>query len=198
MRSQSDVTDEVADTATARPISTRTVVARDGTSERTLHVSCPMVGETVCIERCVTCPMCVRLNAVDAGVGRPSVACAFDALTPAPNARPVGSVLARFAVCVRADAIDTVLPALPPSGAVPVVDDRLRLVGILEPGPHVRIDDGARGLAIDEHTLIPAALAHMARRRLRQVPVVDRSGAVVGVLDDIDALRALRGLDIAT
>jgi CBS-domain-containing membrane protein len=138
--------------------------------------------------------MCVRLNALDGTVGRPSVACAFDAPSPPPRARQAGSLLSRFATCVRDDALDAVL-ATTASAAVPVVDEGLHLVGLLEPGPHVRVDDGTLGLAVEEHTLLPAAIAHMAHRRLRQVPVVGRSGKVVGVLDDLDALRALRGVD---
>jgi hypothetical protein len=194
MQSQSALEDELAEACTARPISTRTVVQRDGTSERTLHVSCPMLGETVSIERCVACPMCVQLNALDGTAGRPSIACAFEAPSRPPRAREVGSLLSRFAMCVRDDALDAVL-ATTARAAMPVVDEGLHLVGLLEPGPHVRVDDGRLGLAVEEHTLLPAALAHMARRRLRQVPVVSRSGKVVGVLDDIEALRALRGVE---
>jgi CBS-domain-containing membrane protein len=194
MQSQGALEEELAKACTPRPISTRTVVHRDGTSERTLHVSCPMAGETISIERCAACPMCVRLNALDGTVGRPSVACAFDAPSPPPRARQAGSLLSRFATCVRDDALDVVL-ATTASAAVPVVDEGLHLVGLLEPGPHVRVDDGTLGLAVEEHTLLPAAIAHMAHRRLRQVPVVGRSGKVVGVLDDLDALRALRGVD---
>ena len=73
-----------------------------------------------------------------------------------------------------------------------VVDEDLRFVGVLEPGPHIRADGEALGLAVDERTPLPTALAHMARRHVRRVPVLNEGGAVVGTLDDLDALRALR------
>jgi hypothetical protein len=75
------------------------------------------------------------------------------------------------------------------------VDEHLHLVGFLELGRRqVGANDGALGWALDEHTAIPVALAHMARRRLRQAPVIDQDGTVVGVLEDLDAMRALRGM----
>jgi CBS-domain-containing membrane protein len=179
---------------TARLVSTRTVVEKHGSAKRTLHVLCPMHDRVIGVERCVECPMCVRLDASEGSVGRPSVACSFE--TPSARSRTVavGSALTRFATCVRADAIGLELLASSRSGSLPVVDEHERLVGVLESGLHLRADAGTQGLAIEEHMPVSKALAHMARHKVRQVPVVARDGTVVGVLDDLDAMRALRGV----
>jgi CBS domain-containing protein len=189
---QSDGTtrnESVGTTVSVLPISTRTVLERGGVVQRTLQVCCPMHDKTVSIERCVTCLMCARLDANEGSVIRPSVACMFE--TRRPGA--VGAALSRFASLVRLDAITVVLPIPPPVTPLPVVDEQLHLVGVLEPGPHVRVDDGALGLAIEEHAPVPKALTQMAHRHVRRLPVVARDGTVVGVLDDLDAMRVLRG-----
>jgi hypothetical protein len=173
----------------ALPISTRTVIERDGSTKRSLHVFCPMEDRTITIDRCGACAMCACLDATSGD--RPSVRCTFPAPTGPGSARPVGSALARFSVCVRMDAIHAVLPA-PAGGTLIVVDEHDQLVGVLEPGPRVRVDDGALGLAVEQHMPLATALAWMVRRRARQLPVVARDGAVLGVLDDLDAMRSLR------
>jgi hypothetical protein len=191
MRSASDLPrDEPRAAAEALPISTLTILERDGRARRTLLVFCPMHDRTLSIETCVGCPKCAGLDASGGKAGRPSVACSFDGPRPTGSARPVASVLSRYSSCVRVDAIAA---AMPPRqvGLVPVVDEDMRFVGVLD-GPRVRLDDRGAEVAVEEHLSIPAALARMARGRARQVPVVDRDGALVGVLDDLDALRALR------
>jgi hypothetical protein len=195
MRSSGHLSAEPAGTATALPISTLTVIERDGSMLRTLHVFCPMDDRTVSVERCVVCPMCQRMDTSVAG-GRPTVACAFEAPSGSQRNPGIGRALSRFATCMRADAVNVVSPTPPPTAPLPVVDEHLQLVGFLETGPQLGARDGARGSALEEHMAIPVALAHMARCRLRQAPVVDRDGTVVGVLDDLDALRALRGTSV--
>jgi hypothetical protein len=180
-------------TATALPISTLTVIERDGSMFRTLHVFCPMDDRTVSVERCVACPMCERLDASEAS-GRPSVACSFEAPSASKRKRGVGGTLSRFATCMRDDAVNVVLPTPSPIAPLPVVDEHLHLVGFLGPGRQVGANDGALSHALEEHTAIPAALAHMARRRLRQAAIIDCDGTVVGVLDDLEAMRALRAM----
>jgi CBS domain-containing protein len=190
MRSCRTTTNESVSTrVSVLPISTRTVLVREGAVQRTLQVCCPMHDKTVSIERCVACPMCARLDANEGSVMRPSVACMFERRRPGAGA---GAALSRFASLVRLDAISLVLPIPPPVAPLPVVDEQLHLVGVLEPGPHVRVDDGALGLAVEEHAPIARALTHMARRHVRRLPVVARDGTVVGVLDDLDAMRVLR------
>jgi YD repeat-containing protein len=190
MQSRGSGTDEHAVAGATLPLSTRTIVERDGTAKRSLHVFCPMHDRTVTIEHCVACPMCERLGTSGEG-DRPSVACTFAAPIGSNGARPVGSVLARFSVCVRVDALHADLP-VPAGGLLLVVDEDGRLVGSVEPGPRVRLDDDASGLAIEEHTPLAAALAWMVRRRARQLPVITRDGTVLGLLDDLDAMRSLR------
>jgi CBS domain-containing protein len=182
--------DEPRATAEALPISTLTVMESDGSAHRVLLVFCPMHDRTLSIETCIACPMCAGLDASGGQASRPSVACTFDAPKPSGSARPAATVLSRFAVCVRVDAVAAALPPRP-AGLVPVVDADMRFVGVLE-GPRVRLDDAGAEVAIEEHVPIPAALARMAHKRARQVPVVARDGSLVGVLDDLDALRALR------
>jgi|HubBroStandDraft_1064217.scaffolds.fasta_scaffold06692_6 CBS domain protein len=195
MQSSGHLSAESAGTATALPISTLTVIERDGSMVRTLHVFCPMDDRTVSVERCVVCPMCQRMDASDAR-GRPTVACTFEAPSVSQRNPGIGRTLSRFATCMRADAVNLVSPTPPPTAPLPVVDEHLHFVGFLETGPQVGANDAALGSALEEHMAIPVALTHMARRRLRQAPVVDRDGTVVGVLDDLDALRALRGITV--
>jgi hypothetical protein len=185
--------DEHVGNVTARLISTRTIIERDGSTQRTLLVMCPMEDQTLSVERCVACPMCARLDASNGSVGRPSVACTFEAPSVSGRTRAVGSALARDAVCMRLEAMNGTFPPMPLVGLLPVVDANLRLVGVLEKG-HLRADDDTLGLTIEEHTPIPAALTRMVRHRMRHAPVVARDGTVLGVLDDLDGMRALRVL----
>ena len=174
----------------ALPISTRTVIERDG-STHTLLVVCPQEAQTVSVERCVACPGCQCLDDGDGSVRRPSVACSSGTPEVPGGARTAGNTLSRFSTCVRADAIgQVVLPS--PYGCLPVVDENTLLVGVLGTDSHARIDRAAVDLAVEEHLPIRAALAHMAHHRARHVPVVARDGLVVGVLDDLEAMRALR------
>lgn len=76
-------------------------------------------------------------------------------------------------------------------GSVAVVDDDARLVGVMDPGGRLAKEDAGRGWAIPEDTCVPAALRLMALRHWRTAPVVAPSGTVVGVVQDVDALRAL-------
>lgn len=174
------------------PISTRALLEPDGSVRRDLHVFCPKAGATVSIEECTGCPACMGLDARSDTDGRPAVRCAFERPTPEGSARPVGAVLARYASAVRLGALPHVHAEPLPGHSVAIVDMDLRLVGILERDGTVRPDDGSLSLAVDEHVTLPAALARMARRRQRSVPVVGPSGIFVGAFEDLDALRALR------
>ena len=179
--------------ATALLISTRSVIERDGSMQRTLLVLCPREDRTVSIERCVACPRCTRFDASEGNGGRPAVACAFEAARVTELTCVVGSTLSRFSVCVRLNAVEQLTTSPPPAAWLPLVDEKMHLVGVLEPGPRIRVYDGGLDLAVEEHTPIHAALAHMARKRTRHLPVVARDGPFVGLLEDLDALRAVRG-----
>jgi CBS domain-containing protein len=179
------------------PISTRAVLEPDGSVRRDLQVFCPKDDATVAIEGCTGCPACMGLDAKPDAEGRPAVRCAFERVTPVRSARPVGSVLARYASAIRLGALPQAHAEPPYRSPVAVVDAELRLIGIFERDGTVRPDDGSLSFAIEEHVTLPAALARMARRRQRSVLVVDRAGVFVGVFDDLDALRALRDVSRA-
>jgi CBS domain-containing protein len=174
------------------PISTRAVLEPDGSVRRDLQVFCPKDDATIVIDGCTACPACRGLDATSDADGRPAVRCAFERETPPRSARPVGAVLTRYASAVRLGALPQTHAELPCVSPVAVVDAELRVVGILERDGTVRPDDGSLSMAIEEHVTLPAALARMARRRRRSVPVVGRSGVFLGAFDDLDALRALR------
>jgi CBS domain-containing protein len=175
------------------PIVTRTVVGPDLAFERTLQVFCPMHERTVALESCVECPFCAAFDAADDRP--PSVACKFETVSGRP-ALTLGSVLARSALCVRADALGEVGHALAAFGVVPIVNERTQLVGVLDatnrtthPLSHGRL---ATEHALGEGASISEALATMARRRIRQLIVVAADGTVLGIVEDLALLRALK------
>lgn len=176
------------------PISTRNVLEPDGIVRRDLRVFCPKNEATIGIETCTTCPACIGLDASPDVDGRSGVRCGFDGSTRSRSARPVGTVLAGFSSAVRVGALSLAHTPAPYGSPVAIVDDDMRLIGIVDRNGSIRLDDGSRSLAIEEHVALPAALSRMARRRQRSVPVVAASGIFVGAFDDLDALRALRDL----
>lgn len=115
--------------------------------------------------------------------------CIFERATPMPtgSARPVAMVLSRFASAVRVGALPLGHVPAPYGSPVAIVDDDMRLVGILERDGAIRPDDGSLSLALEEHVALPAALSRMVVRRERSAPVVAASGVFVGVFDDLDA-----------
>jgi hypothetical protein len=150
-----------------------------------------MRRRTAAIDDCIDCPFCDGFEPAGDGA-RSAVLCRFQSPESAPSERPVGTVLARFTTCVRIDAIRGASIDPPLGGLLAVVDADLRIVGVLEPGPHVRVDDRGRALAIEEGASLSTALTHLARQRRRHAPVVSRDGTVVGSVEDVTALRALR------
>jgi len=174
------------------PVSTRTVILPDMAERRTLFVFCPRVGRAVALEDgCAECTACAGFTTSQDASRRPSALCTFGECAGRAPRRPVGAVLARHAICVRADAVGAVRGVGLHAGNVAVVDADTRLVGTLDLSGHVRAEDAVRGTAIPEETPVPLALRQMALRRSRSAPVVARDGTVVGVVDDVDALRAL-------
>lgn len=177
----------------ALAISTRTVLERDGSVHRVELVMCPREERNVSVERCVSCVHCERLEPDDHHLRRPSVACAFQGAAGKP-ACTVGRALSRFSPCVRVDAVAQLQLAPPPAAWLPLVDERMHLVGVVRAGPRIRVEDGAGELAIEEHASVHDALAHMARKRTRHLPVVARDRTLVGVIEDLDAMQGLRAL----
>ena len=158
---------------------------------RALFVFCPMLRRAAALEDCLQCPRCMGLDAAEAS-RRPTVRCSFKGACVDATDPPVASVLSRHSSCVRVDAVTEVGHVYGCKGAVAVVDDRVRLVGLLDDESEVRSDDAWLAIAVEEHTSIADALRRMAGVHLRSVPVVARDGTVVGVVDDLDAMRALR------
>lgn len=176
---------------TSRPISTLSVAEPEGAVTRHLRVFCPMLGATAPVDRCVDCTMCDGFDPKAGPSGRPLVRCAHPPAAQEPIDPVVGTALARFAVAIRVDAVNAALGSPARTAPVPVVDADMRMVGVFDGERHLRLDDRGHSLAVDEQDSVHDALAQLARRHQRQAPVVSRAGTLVGVLDDLEALRAL-------
>jgi hypothetical protein len=158
---------------------------------RYLRVFCPMLGATAPVERCIDCSMCDGFDPKAGAPGRPLVRCACQTATLVGDDLVAGAVLARFATAIRLDAVNAALTTPVRSAPIPVVNEDLHMVGVLQPDRQVRLDEGGHALAVDEQETVYGALSRLARRQLRRAPVVARNGTLVGVLEDLDALRAL-------
>jgi len=175
-----------------RPISTRTVILPEMAERRTLFVFCPKLMRAVTLDDgCAECTACAGFTTSLDASRRPSSLCSFGGCASRASPGPVGAILARHAICVRDDAVGTARGVGLHPGNVAVVDDDTRLVGMLDPSGRVHTGEAACGAAIPEETPVPRALRQMAAQRWRSAPVVAQDGTVVGVLDDLDALRAL-------
>jgi CBS domain-containing protein len=193
------------------PVSTRHVVGLDRVEHRSLLVFCPELEESTSLDRCGKCPRCVGFDAGDVPGARPAVLCGARGDDRKGGDTPVGRVLSRHAACIDGEAPLEALDALDglQSAGVPVVDDGLHLLGVVMPhesgairGParqRMRVLEATRTghAAIDERSSVSVALTRMAGAHARRLPVVARDGTVVGVIEDLDALRALAGGDHA-
>ena len=74
----------------------------------------------------------------------------------------------------------------PAVGVVPVVDDRARLVGAID------ARGAQREASVPEQSTIGEALATLARRRARRAVVVTADGTVVGMVEDLALMHALK------
>jgi hypothetical protein len=182
------------------PIRTRSIIAGDGsvTVTHALHVACPARRGSVDLDVCRTCP---RLHAVSERL----VECAPIA-APREGEAAVGSIAPVHVTLVRAEVPVAALESLVPRElAVPVIDEVGRFLGffatgrtlgpLLPPRLERAMPVGARvfgaTLLVHEGTPWPQAARLMARLRGRAVAITDESGAVRGVLRDLDALRAM-------
>jgi CBS domain-containing protein len=167
------------------------VVEPNGVTQRKLHVFCPMERHNVGLEGCVDCPHCAGFDTEGSEERRPLVLCMYPAPPVAPRSRPVGSLLARHSICVRLDALEESLEAVPAStSAIPVVDEGTYLVAVLVPGTR-RVIDAPLRLVQKELAPVADALVRMAGCRVRQAPVVSHDGRFVGAVDDLDLMRVL-------
>jgi hypothetical protein len=175
-----------------RPISTRTVILPEMAEHRTLFVFCPRLTRAVALDDgCASCTACAGFTTSADPSRRPAALCSFGARANGDLRNPVGAVLSRHGICVRADAVDAVRGVALHPGSVAVVDQDARLVGMLDTSGRVHDGDARSGAALPEETPVPRALRAMAMRRWRSAPVVSHEGTVVGVVEDVDALRAL-------
>src|SRR5579872_1738010 len=104
-------------------ISTRSVIERDGSTDRMLLVPCPREDRTIALEHCVGCASCTRMDASDDNVVRPSVTCSFEG--PSLPEGAACRVLSRFSFCIRLDAVSQPSLPPPPAGLLAVVDERM-------------------------------------------------------------------------
>jgi CBS-domain-containing membrane protein len=163
-------------------------------------VFCPARG---CSTDTAVCKKCVHAHAVSPE----AVVCS----PPGPALRdgldaPAASAAMATVTVVRADCPAAAVAGLAPTPHRPVavVDDQDRFLGFLSsvhdrPGwPAARLDSAlAREVATGPALLLletepmAQALRLMATRGVRALALVDASGAVQGVLLDLDALRAI-------
>ncbi len=174
-----------------RPISTRTVILPDMAERRTLFVYCPRLARATPLDACSDCTACAGFTTSQDPSRRPSALCSFGECAGRAPRRPVAAVLSRHAICVRTDALGAVRGVALHDGQVAVVDDDTRIVGTLDSTGRVHSCDAVRGSAIPEDVSVRGALRQMARLRRRSAPVIAPDGTVVGVVEDVDALRAL-------
>lgn len=171
----------------------RFVLGPDGAHPLPATVYCPRHGASRDVSECMDCPRMMDLCG--------------DAMTCAVEgecARVAGALGREPAMCIAPDLpIARVYGELLRSvDLLPVVEIDATLVGVVG---HHEIDgfsrlDGhrtiatvmrsARWLAIREDEPLDKVARHMARHRVRHLPVVDVLGRLVSILDDTRLLRA--------
>jgi len=122
----------------------------------------------------------------------------------------VADVMSRVVVCVRADLAGAALARLLVErgiGGAPVVDRDGRPVGVVSKTDVLRavargadltrltVDDMMMPVAfvVDEDATLARAAALMATEGIHRIPVVNRAGAVVGIVTPLDVARWLAG-----
>jgi CBS domain-containing protein len=207
-----------------QPIRRRLTVLRDGSVRAAAIVFCDPERRTVPLSRCAACRFAGPIERDTEGREATIECCRFllpssrSAQEPASNDRrpwgtgvvgvaamlPIGLCLVRPVVCVAHDAplriAARALEMEPSAYGVMVVDDEVRLVGILLRAAttlallHAAADAVADYMstdwsAVDEARSLGEAFGTMTSRRARELSVVTEEGAVVGTLRDVDALR---------
>lgn len=194
------------------PIRTRYVVTEGGTQSVHLTVFCPRRMSTTDVVTCASCP---RRHDDDADHDRgepPSIRCHPDA--PPESEEVIGALVSAEVACVHADVpLEQLVARLarPDADATPIVGDDGRLLGLVtareldacrrEPltrfvaklrGPIRGVlarDVMARVVPLEETATIGEAIRRLASTRSRRLPVVDRHGVVVGIIEDVSLLH---------
>ena len=175
-------------------------ILSQGGRRRLSSTFCPAERKSVGLEWCRGCPLALHVDqdAVHCLPGVEPLEASADATRLGENAF-VGEVVGRRQLSVlpevAAGEIARVVSG-ESTGAIPVVDDGDRLVGLIDPGVLESSSPGSRaaGLArespcIPEGASLADAVEFMVRTHARYLPVVREDGSVVGVLADLDALR---------
>lgn len=189
-------------------------------------VQCPRRARSTSFERCCGCTH-KRSIEVDSDGKHAMVECVIESAGALPNGRidvaeaavrvRLGDVLGVDTTCIRADAPlqrarEELVSEEVTTRALPVVDETMKLVGILSrtdlvrydaKHPHKRRHNQKPVLVADamtplvhglpEDAPVAYAISLMAFERLHEVPVVDAGGRVLGMLTANDALRWVAG-----
>jgi CBS-domain-containing membrane protein len=192
------------------PLHLRTLVQARGPDEVRPSVRCPRQGQSI---DALQCTGCSRMKAIewDPAIGG-TITCQAEerAASPAPDRKAdfaeaaarkqLHEVVSPVTFCVASTTpVRKVRAFLLARGldAVPVVDQELRVVGVVTrgdlltaalDGPVERVTP-AELHALPEHAPIAYAIALMAFEKIHHVPVVTDDGELVGMWDAPSALR---------
>jgi CBS domain-containing protein len=186
---------------TERPVLVRRVVRADGSRTTAFRVFCPRQGRSLDLDTCRACRSCIEITR----------SCEGDVVRCTPPAAPddaesVGALLRAPVLAVHADTSLREISRLFVDGqlaCVFVVDDGEKVVGVVRDVDLLRAaspsSSNARAvmgtaLPVAESTSLRRALLQMAVTHVRQAPIVDADGELLGVLVDIEALRWLAAI----
>ena len=165
-------------------------------------------GEQSGVLKCHPTKAPIPRSSLQAGFERGSTSSADTKLAVLADTTPISALMSGKVCCVGKDLSVQALAALLIEGGfsgVPVVDEGGKPIGVVSLADIVRhhsqskaASDEARStvgdimtdisITLGEGALVSQAAALMALERIHRVPVVDRTGQVVGVLSSLDVL----------
>lgn len=196
----------------AIPIRLRHVVERGGKTRLEPLVHCPRRGGSIDARRCVGCARMRSMQWDPEAGGEVVCAPAGPAITKqsgrgidvaeAAARASLHDVAQKVTVCVAPDVTVGAARAIVTEQrlrCLPVVDETVRLVGVVTRGDLLRFHDKpetpvrdvmpVRAHALPEHAPVGYAVALMGLEQVSAVPVVTDEGELVGLWDSLDALR---------